>query len=616
MNIEKASDIRDHGIAVKKGVCFSLVTARDAETGRDYVYAGLIGFPSMVVQLDVATGKCRAYEMPAPTGGPWGMAVTLEGHVLVTSTCGRIARLDPKSGKFWVTANAGHWLWSITRGMDGKYYLGTSTESRLIRYDAATEQVEDLGRLHESEQYLKGVVGADDGYVYGSIGTGESQIMAYHIASRRVTSILPESEVGPGGHSLARANDGTVYVQTIRRNVYRVSHGQAFLDAEATRQCKKLKAVPGFWDKSRFGLTLPDGRPVSLAGLDAIRVGKKLFPLKYETRGTSIFHLAAGPDNVVYASTIYPLHLVRYDPAKGKVEDLGRGSPDRAEAFSITHCDGKVYYGTYSQALMLCYDPAKPLHKDPPDALQWKTNPKLLGYLGKGNCRPRAVCVDFKKRVWMGGVPDYGHPDGGLASYDTGKKKLKVHDSATPNQSIMSLAADPNGPLIYGGTSIGRGGGLPVVAKEATLFAWDTQRAKMIWQQPPFAGLQTINNLLYRDGKVYGTTGKEFAFFRFDVKSRTLDYKVPSEISGVRDQSMCWGPDGNIYGITWMVLFRWRPDTGKIEELYRCMGEEAKPYDGSLFHRGAVIKDGRIYFSCGAKVMSMKLPLESPSAKV
>ena len=119
------------------------------------------------------------------------------------------------------------------------------------------------------------------------------------------------------------------------------------------------------------------------------------------------------------------------------------------------------------------------------------------------------------------------------------------------------------------------------------------------------------SNLLFHNGKLYGTTGKPFSFFCFDPQKRAMDYVVPSEISGAREQSLCLGPDGNIYGITWMVLFCWRPETGKIAELYRCLGEDAKPFGGALFHRGAVIIKGRYYFSSGTKVMSMRIPLEN-----
>jgi hypothetical protein len=92
-----------------------------------------------------------------------------------------------------------------------------------------------------------------------------------------------------------------------------------------------------------------------------------------------------------------------------------------------------------------------------------------------------------------------------------------------------------------------------------------------------------------------------------------MNYVLPSRISGVREQSLCIGPDGNLYGITWIALFRWRPETGKIEVLFRCSPRESKRYPGgSLFHRGAVILGDRFYFSCGPHVMSLRIPLETP----
>ncbi len=611
----KVTGLRDHGVALHKGVCFSYKPWRDAETGRDYVYAGIIGTSSLVVQLDVVTGRCRAFHMPPSCSGPWGMTFTLEGHVLVTSTSGQLCRLDPRTGEFRITANTGHWNWSIDRGADGKFYIVTANECRLFRYDAVTEKLEDLGQLDKSEMNARHVIGGNDGYLYVGIGTMAAQVVAYHIATGRMVRLLPKSEVRPGFQLVGRGRDGQLYTQTVRRHIYRLAHGQAFFDASLSRQCRAQPPEEFLAELSMP--TLPDGRKVTLVDLDHIRVGEgpasRLWPLTYKTEGTALFHLAAGPDRTVYASTIYPLHLVRYTPATRKLEDLGRGGPDRAEAYSIGHCDGKVYYGTYSGALLMCYDPAKPLHQDPPGGQKWKTNPRLLGYLGRGNCRPRAICVDSQKRVWVGGIPDYGYRHGGLACYDTRRRTLTVHDAVISDQSVLALTADESGATLYGGTSTTRGGGLAAATPEAHLFAWDTRRNKRLWKQAPIPGAAGILNLLYRDGKLYGSTGNNFSFFRFDLKSRTMDYNVPSRISAIREQSLCWGPDGNLYGITWMSLLRWRPETGQIDVLYRCEGDEASRYEGgSLFHRGAVIIDGRLYFSCGSRVMSLRIPLETP----
>src|SRR5436190_18130988 len=94
----------DHGIAVHSGAVMSMKPWRDPETGRDYVYVGLISTTSLVVQIDVATGGSRSFYLPKGCEAPRGMSLTLDGHVITTTTSGHVCRIDPKSGKVWITA--------------------------------------------------------------------------------------------------------------------------------------------------------------------------------------------------------------------------------------------------------------------------------------------------------------------------------------------------------------------------------------------------------------------------------------------------------------------------------------------------------------------------------
>lgn len=594
------NDLRDHGIAVHNGSCLSMKPWRDAASGRDYIYCGIISTTSLVVQVDVQAGRSRSFYLPAGCEGPWGMSFALDGHVLVTSCGGQLCRIDPQTGKSWVAANTGKWLWTIDRGADGKFYLGSSSDCRLFRYDSVTDKLEDLGSLSPDQMYLRKIVCGNDGYVYCSIGCTASQIVAYHIASGRFTALLPKQEAQPYFLDIfGRGRDGQIYVHTQRGNNYRMAHGEAFR-VEKSRYDETL--LWGYFE------SLPDGRVITRVDPDALRVGDKTISYEYKTGGANIFHLAEGPGKAVYGSTIMPLYLLRYTPKTDKLENLGRGAPDNGEAYSFGHCDGKLYYGNYSLGNLMCYDPAKPWHKDQPGKMRWKTNPKLIGHLGRGNCRPRAMCIDNQKRVWVGGVPEYGYRHGGLACFDIRRKKLAVFDKIIPDQSIDALAADDDGEILYGGSNIGRGGGLTVIANEAYLFAWDTRRKKLLWKLTPIPGMKGVSNLLFRNGKLYGTSA--FKFFCFDPAKKAMEYVIDSTISGPREHSVCFGADGNFYGITWMVMFRWHPQTGQIDELYRVMGDDAKSFaGGSLFHRGAIIINGRYYFSCGPKVMSLPVQM-------
>jgi hypothetical protein len=196
------------------------------------------------------------------------------------------------------------------------------------------------------------------------------------------------------------------------------------------------------------------------------------------------------------------------------------------------------------------------------------------------------------------------------------KKRLDNNPVVVPDQSIMALTADDEARVIYGATDIEGGSGAGSRTKEAKLFAWDPVRKRRLWDVVPIPGATGIINLLYVRGKLYGNSrapGMVFNFFCFDPATRKVVYVIPSDISAVREQSMSLGPDGNIYGITWITLFRWRPEAGTIDVLVRTPEKEAARYSGgSLFHRGAAIIGGRLYFSCGAQVRSMRLPLGEP----
>ena len=217
--------------------------------------------------------------------------------------------------------------------------------------------------------------------------------------------------------------------------------------------------------------------------------------------------------------------------------------------------------------------------------------------------------VDSKRRVWIGSYAEYGRSSGGLACYDTVSRRLTNNPVVIPDQSIVSLAADASGNMIYGGTDIVRGSGTDPCTKEARLFAWDAAKRKVLWDFVPVPGENGIINLLFLNGKLYGSTRPRFTFFVANPETRAVEKIIPSAISAVREQSMSVASDGNIYGITWMALFRWRPD-GDVETLWRLVGRPARKYGGSLFHRGAAIVGPRLYFSCGARVMSVRLPLE------
>ena len=598
-------DLKNHGIPVRRGSVMSVVADVSPKTGRDRIFLGYnTGANFLVAQVDPETGTCKQFNGAPGCAGPWGMIAVPDGRLIVTSVGGQVSVLDPAKKTFPIVARADTWFWHITLGSDGLYYLASSPRARLFRFDLATSKLEDLGSMSKTQVYLRTVLGGPDGYVYGAMGSTRPQVIAYHIATGKITELLPKSEEKylpfPG---LGRGADGGLYAVSQSGNPYRLEGGKA-------RRVDKKD-----W-QGLARVRLSDGRLVRYVDPDAIRVGEgrkaRLIPVTYKAPGTGIFHLAQGPGDAVYGSTIMPLYLFRHTPRTGKTECLGRGGSDNGEAYSFGHVDGKLYYATYHSGLLMRYDPAGKWQPTP----AWNRNPRLLGSLGEGHCRPRAMFVDSKKRVWVGSFPEYGKYNGGLACYDTVRRRLENNPVVVPGQSIMALTADDEARVIYGATDIEGGSGSGAITTEAKLFAWDPVKRKLLWDCVAVPGATGITNLLYIKGKLYGNSrapGMAFTFFRFDPATRTMDYVIPSAISAVREQSMSVGPDGNIYGITYLTVFRWRPEQGKIEALFQTTEKEAASFSGgSLFHRGAAIIGERMYFSCGAQVMSVRLPLATP----
>ena len=591
-------DLRDHGIAVLKGLLLSMKVGRDPAHGTDRIYVGINANPFVFVEVDPQSGKSTQYNAAKGCEGPWDMAFAPDGRILITSINGALSLFDPRRKKLRVVARADTWFWTIACAGDGKFYLGGSPDAKLFRYDLQSRVLEDLGSVHPREKAVRGLVAGDDGFLYGSIGFTAAQVIARDIRSGKTTSILPEHEAGPGGHALGRGTDGAVYARCMSGAIYRLDGGRA-------------TPIPTTKFHGFMPLRLSNGDRVTYVDTDTVQIGEgpraRLIPVKYQTTGAGIFHVAEGPGGKVYGSTIMPLYLFRYTPRTGKLQNLGRGAPETGEIYSFSHCDGKLYYATYGgEGSLLVYDPAKPWRPGK-SFHDWTNNPRVISVLGEGHCRPRAMCVDARKCIWVGSYPEYGRYNGALLCYDTVRKKLWNNPVVIPNQSICSLACDPSAKVVYGGTDITPGTGANPVTKDARLFAWDVAAREVLWELVPFEGEESIPNLLFLNGKLYGTTRWHGTFFMVDPKTRRVEKVIESKIQAAREQAMLVGLDGNIYGTARAGLFRWRPE-GEVEFLCRLFGRRVRRYGGVLFGNGAAIIGARIYFPSGPHLMSLRLP--------
>lgn len=594
-------DLRDHGVPVKQGLVLAVRTGRD-HLGRERIYVSINAGPYVFVSIDPSTGR-STYCLSAPDAtGPWDMAMASRGRVLVTSVGGHLSVFDPAEpdAGLRVIAKIDEWAWCITPAGDGWFYLGTQPNAQLFRFNIDHARLESLGRVASDGGAIRLMQAGEDGFLYMMVGFTAAQVYARRLSDGSTSPTLPADEVVPGGHTLGRGNDGAIYARSAKGNHYRLRNGAALLIDK--------HAFPGFAPER-----LASGEAIRYSDPDMLVIGEgpaeRRLPIEYETAGAGIFHIAPGPNNDLYGSSIMPLYLFHYDPAGDTLTNLGRGAPETGEIYSFGHVDGKLYYATYGgEGSFLVYDPKSPWRTGK-GFHDWHYNPRVISVLGTGHCRPRALHIDARKRVWVGSYAEYGKHNGGLYCYDIASDTYHNNPLVVPGQSICALTADDQARFVYGGTDTTPGSGAQPITKEGQVFAWDPEARRVAWSLVPVEGETTVPNLLFIDGKLYGTTRPKGSFFELDPRTRQVTRMTRSEVSDANEQSMGVAADGNIYGTTWPALFRWRPG-GDVETLAFVWGDEVKHYAGAIFRGGGAIVGDRIYFKSHTHLLSMKLPLE------
>jgi hypothetical protein len=597
--------VRDLGIPVRGVNWVQLIVGKDS-SGRECLYAvmGQQADNLIVLQIDPLNGTFHQAVAPGsgsnyPTTAIWGkddrlyIAAAWSAHLLCFDPKDRrIADLGPINPPDEFPCR-------IDNAPDGSLFIGTYGSASLTRYDPATRQFRRYGRCDEVEMYCYPLV-APDGIVAGQIGSATSHVVLVDPKTGEKKRVGPIVRAGEAGKSvsLQRGADGLLYIISTEGN-FRI-HG---MELEKIGQPPAPEAPQTLADGSTFSFADAEQQEYRQLVIQKPSGEKRQFDLDYEASGSSIFLLHLGPDGKIYGSSVMPLHLFRYDPADGSLADLGRCSPAAGDAYSMGNLDGKLYIGSYPGAMLSVYDPSRAYQfGDTPSH-----NPRNLGRMDEVSYRPRAMLTGPLGRVWTGSIPVGGLWGGPLAWYDPATGEKKNHRQIIPDQSLTALAWLESLGLMAGGTSIGGGTGTQPKATEAVVFLWDPVKEQTVWSGVPRAGTQRIRVLLaLPNGRLYGIAvgrdsgGEEFhEIFVFDPARREFVRSMPAPKGGVLDNSLQLGADGNIYGLSWSVLYRIDPKTDTLEELFHLRGE---------FQVVGPLVGKTLYFATNHRLRSLTMP--------
>jgi len=594
------------GVPVRKAGLMGCIVGPDATGERRLLYFNFnqIGGKLFLGVVDPESGEVRQYNSPEGPGA-WALIEGPDRKIyLGTWDGGYILRFDPQTPDKGIEvvgkpSETESYIWMYTIGHDGKLYGCTYPQAKLVSYDPATGEMADLGRMDESEMYTRSVATGPNGKIYTGIGYGKANIVVYNPATGEHRSILPEPYRVTGGASVMRGRDGNLYAQ---------ASGQWFRAEDETLVPIEASDYPGSEPQ-----ILADDRILQRFGngeyaLHNPKTGETTkHTFTYEGTGSRIFVVGVGPDDKVYGSTIMPLEMFVYDPVANRSTHLGNPTDVNGELYSLVALHDKLYVCAYPGSWLSIYDPSKPWnYGKAPDS-----NPRGFGTIGDGHLRPRAMIVGPKDRRYIGSLPPYGELGGAMACYDPSTDRvIENYRNLIPNQSIVSLAYEPESGFIFGGSSIAGGGGSHPTETEAHFFAWDTERKEKVIDLPAvFDTVQAEGQKTVRDTAIVAMTaakGLVFAvgrpsntLFVYDVKAREMIHRVMIPYGGVHEISLGLWRDGLIYGLAGNAIFTINPDNFELNRI----GE----YEGGISCGFAMTETG-IYFGSGVHWVRYVMP--------
>jgi hypothetical protein len=557
----------------------------------DYMY---IGDTIEIVSIDPKTGAYQTFPNPvASESGSYGLIQGPDGNMYMGSLPNaHLYKLDTKAGKLedlGMPCPGESYIWDIAVAPDKKLYGCTYPNCKIFSYDPVTGKMQDLGRMDPHEQYARFIAAGDDGYIYVSTGTVHCGIVAYHLVDGTLKQLLPEADRGKGFYTTYRGADGKVYATGL---------GNSFLleNGQATKLAAGQKAAT-----AQSKVLLPDGAMVKMAGagnhqdIETVLDGKVVesHPYLYQGRALNIFRFTATPDGKIYGSSVLPLYVFSANPADGKFNTIGRWGG--GESYSLLAQNGKVLLASYSaNAILMSYDPAQKIN--PGDKAD--SNPRYFSYEGADHAwRPGAMIAGKDGKVYVGAVAGYGDLGGDIAIWDTQANTVSAVKNPIHDQSIASLAAANDGS-IYGGSSIGGGGGATPTQKEAVLFHFDTVSQKVLSQMVPVAGATSITDLMMTpDNKLIGFAAD--TLFVYDPKTQQVIHREKVGLGSLIYNSVAFGPDHQIYGLSNQGIFSINPTNYAV----KLIAKSPEPITSG----GALMGD-QFYFGCLGTIYRYKLP--------
>ena len=647
---------RDLGIPVK-GVSWVRLHPGQTADGKASLLASMSQNNGglFVIDINLETGRCRQFPVSNRNDSTFTPAAyrSLRTGVLYIGSAwdAHLHRFDANHPERGIEdlgrIDSGDVIFptGICESVDGAIWVGSCNNARLVKFDPLTGQFTQFGPMDDVDNYLYPLAG-DDGTLAALVRVVRPHIIVIDPATgehREVGPALVDTTDKTKHLKLVKAIDRRLYIDSFAGRFRIDGMGVSPVDEippllagipVAGRHFSQAPLVmPGGWmahfiDDNDVGGGAP--RHVLVTNTNSL-IPSRTLVLDWVGGGSNLHAFDVGPRGDLYGSSYMPNLLWRSTPDGSVMEDLGKHTFAMGDSYSVATIGDKVYLGSYPEARLSVYEPAKPRRFGigPTD------NPRDLGRPDKVSYRPNALISTPDGKLWMGSVPDYGLVGGTLASYDPQTSTWKSHRAIVPDTSPAALLYLPELKQILVGLSAEAGTGVTKINRLGGLFAlWDPAKDELVWSgELGLDNLADVTALVPAgNGLVYALIGRGDHILSqgapeitprialIDPVKRRLVASawLPKDFGPLSWHGLFGlrvGPGGVVYGATGYCIFRIKPGTCEVERIWQKVYKEKRDSvvwinsaDPDIIDVVGPIIGRQFYFATGWRLRVLTLP--------
>jgi len=491
-----------------------------------------------MVAVDTNTGQSVQYFAPehdtnratACVGPDNKIYVGTVGEQSASNLAGRVYVFDPKNPDKGIVSlgkpsQGDGYFFGLTGAPDGKIYMGSYGNCKLLAYNPADGAFTDYGPVVDDEMYSSSIAPASEEFVYVGVGVSRYRIIRVNLKNgvREEVRLADETEEYTKATGTYLGIDGNIYCRLGKKDAPCIIEGLVMRPlAEGEKPAPKygVHTIKDYtfnydWDNRIISFTKSDG----VSGM---------WKFDYTGAAAHLFMLRKGPDDLLLGSSDLPLRLFSFDLKTRAHRNLRNPNPKAGgEIYSIhQHNPTQVYMGSYPLADMIVWDPTKPWETVNGRAQKEGTNPIGLGYLGDEQNRPYDMITGPDGFVYVCTTATYGAVGGAITKLDPNTNTWKIFRYPVGNHAISKLCRVPGDERHIAGGTLSAATGYKLGAfGDAKLFYWDTKEDTVaaIFDLPIEKAQYLLQLEPTKDGMLIGTCGKGFTelyLFAFDTKTR------------------------------------------------------------------------------------------------